>query len=278
MTKAEKKWVKASLLKEFREIFMRKEEKPVMLIWAEYAEIRVEGNPKQDPIRYWTEEKERKISEEVKKLEGVGILEDSNSPWRSEWVLVVKSNGGIRPTTDYRNTVNKSAIFDAFPTSRIDEQRRKMAGCDLYTTVDVASAFFHVGITIDSREPTAVRTPGNLKQFTRAPQGASVSGAMLARAISNTIMKDMEKKVKERTAIYVDEFMVGGKKNGEKKEESAERIMSHCKDVVELFKLFKKYGYRISMDKINIAKEELRLPRSYCSRLWNARSRRPSLR
>lgn len=114
LSNAEKEWVKENLLKKVREIFVRKGELPVMPIFTEYAEMRVEGEPKQDPIRYWSKEKEKKVEEEVKKLEDAGIVEDSESAWRSEWVLVMKSNGGIRPTTDDRKTLNQSAIFDAY--------------------------------------------------------------------------------------------------------------------------------------------------------------------
>lgn len=87
--------------------------------------------------------------------------------------------------------------------------------------------------------------------------GASVSGAKLARAINNTVMKDLRDEVKKRTAVYVDEFLVGGKRNGEKKDDEAEGIIPHCKDVAELFALFKKYAFRISLEKLNIAKEEV---------------------
>jgi hypothetical protein len=206
LPKAEQDHIFEQILEPFREIWLRKGELPVKPINYPYVNIRMTGGPVQAPIRNWNAEKYELVGAEAKKLNNAGILEDSISPWRSEWVMVEKTGGGVRPTTDLRSTLNKHTIFDAFPMPRIDEQLRKMAGCNIYSTCDAGSGYFQLGLAFGSREPTAVRVPEGLKQFTRVPMGSSVSGAKFVRAVKETIMDNLEPKTREVTANYVVEL------------------------------------------------------------------------
>ncbi|MBK7578554.1 MAG: hypothetical protein IPI24_14210 [Ignavibacteria bacterium] len=112
LNQKEKEYV-VDKLDAFRPIFLRKGEKPMSTIYHENAEIKVAGEPIQAPLRNWNEAKEAAVAKETKALEEAGILHDSKSAWRSEWVLVKKNDGTLRPTNDFSQTVNKRTVFDA---------------------------------------------------------------------------------------------------------------------------------------------------------------------
>ena len=255
LNEAEKALIKKELMVPFREIFMRKGEKPVKPIYYKYTVIRLNGGPVQAPLRYWSEEKTEEGGQKYKTLGGAGIMQGSESPWRSEWVLVGKDDGGTRATADLRMTVNKNTIFDAYPMPRIDEQQRKMAGCDLFTTCDSTSGYYHVGLEFESREATAMRVPNGLGEFTRLTMGGATSGASFVRAVEETIMSKLGE-TRNRTANYIDEFLTGGKQAGQQKEGSAERIKAHVDDMKRLFTQFQRYGWRISLAKLLLAASE----------------------
>ena len=152
-------------------------------------------------------------------------------------------------------TVNKNTIFDAYPMPRIDEQQRKMAGCDLFSTCDSTSGYYHVGLEFESREATAMRVPNGLGEFTRLTMGGATSGASFVRAVEDTIMSKLGE-TRNRTANYIDEFLTGGKQAGQQKEGSAERIKAHVDDMKRLFTQFQRYGWRISLAKLLLAASE----------------------
>ena len=49
-----------------------------------------------------------------------GIVEESNSPFSNNLVVVKKKDGSLRTCVDFRR-LNEVTRFDAFPLSRIDE-------------------------------------------------------------------------------------------------------------------------------------------------------------
>src|SRR5262245_20668937 len=99
-----------------------------------------------------------------------------------------------------------------------------MAGCDIYSTFDAGSQYFQIGLQFSSREATASRIPNGLAEYTRLGMGVNVSGAKAVRAVQETVMRELGKEVRNRTANYMDEFCNGGKAVGPKKEGSYERI------------------------------------------------------
>ncbi|KYO36537.1 hypothetical protein Y1Q_0024252 [Alligator mississippiensis] len=55
----------------------------------------------------------------------LGIIEDSQSPWRSPMMVIPKPNGSIRLCIDYRK-VNEIATFDAFPMPQVDDMLERV--------------------------------------------------------------------------------------------------------------------------------------------------------
>ena len=60
------------------------------------------------------------IREEVRKMMKLKVVEESNSPWATQVVLVKKKDGTHRMAIDYRG-LNAVTRFDASPLPRVDE-------------------------------------------------------------------------------------------------------------------------------------------------------------
>ena len=99
-----------------------------------------------------------------------GVITPSQSPWASPIVLVRKKDGGIRFCVDYRR-LNQATKLDEFPLPRIDDTLDLLAGTRYFSTLDLASGYWQVGMEQGSQEKTAFRTYVGLYEFVKMPFG-----------------------------------------------------------------------------------------------------------
>ena len=102
---------------------------------------------------------------EIQNMLKRGINEPSSSPWSSNVVLVTKKDGSVRFCVDYR-VLNSLTKKDAYPLPRVDDCLDSLAGSKWYSTMDLNSRFWQVGISPESRERTAFSTSLGLFHFT----------------------------------------------------------------------------------------------------------------
>ena len=80
------------------------------------------------------------VEEQIQAMLQEGIIEESSSPWMSPAVFVCKKNGDVRICIDYR-AFDKQTIKDAYPLSRPDEVQERLAGCTIFSTLDLSSGY-----------------------------------------------------------------------------------------------------------------------------------------
>jgi hypothetical protein len=136
-------------------------------------------------------------------MEDQGIIEgvDVAPRWISGMSLVPKGK------TDFLLVVNmrgpNRAILRAYhPLPTIDEMRVKLAGAEVFSKLDIKSAFYHLMLDEDSRELTTFQTERGMRRFTRLMFGVNCAPEIFQRM--------MESKLGgiEGVIIFIDDVLI----------------------------------------------------------------------
>ena len=94
-------------------------------------------------------------------------IEPSDSPWASPVVMVTKKDGSTRFCVDYRHLTVK----DAYPLPRIDDSLWLLGNLQWFSTMDLASVYWQVAMSADTKQKAAFVTHKGLFQFWVMPFG-----------------------------------------------------------------------------------------------------------
>ena len=101
-------------------------------------------------------EKLRVAKEEFLKMEKLGIVRQSDSPWASPLHVVPKPDGSWRPCSDYRR-LNIVTTDDRYPLPHIQDFNGRLAGTTVFSVVDLVkgSTKFRWRTTISPKPPSS---------------------------------------------------------------------------------------------------------------------------
>lgn len=116
---------------------------------TDLIKFKIELKPNTEPIATPYRGVKQKWKEKVKSLIvemlDSKLIRRSKSPWRSQLVVALKSNGEPRLCVDYSPNNDKTVKF-AGPIPRINEQIFSLMGATIFTKLDLAGAFHQVKI------------------------------------------------------------------------------------------------------------------------------------
>ena len=92
----------------------------------------------------------QEVSRQLQEMEKTGVIQPSNSPWASPIVLVRKKDGSHRFCVDYRRLIEVTKS-DTFPLPRIDDLLDQLGGARFFSTLDLASGFWQIGVHPNSQ-------------------------------------------------------------------------------------------------------------------------------
>ena len=119
-------------------------------------ELEPEAIPHREGARRMSPDKAAKANQEVQNLLALGLIQPSYSPWASGIVMVKKKSGELRFCCDFR-PLNDVTVKDAFPLPRINESLSRIGNAKIFTSIDLAWAFWQFPLKKRDRRKTASR-------------------------------------------------------------------------------------------------------------------------
>ena len=145
------------------------------------------------------EELEKYIHENLTK----GFIVKSNSPAGAPVMFVKKKDGSLRLCVDYRR-LNSITIRNSFPIPRINDLIEVFKGAQIFSRLDLKSAYNLVRVSKDSEYLTAFRTPLGHFQYRVMPFGLRNAPSVFQRFIQDTLSEELNKFVQ----IYLDDIII----------------------------------------------------------------------
>ena len=85
------------------------------------------------------------------------LIQPSTSEYVSPVVLVKKKDGSIRFYCDFRK-LNAASRHDSYPLPRISEVISTLAGAKVFSTLNLKSGYYQIGMKPEDRKKTAFTT------------------------------------------------------------------------------------------------------------------------
>ncbi|CAB1118926.1 unnamed protein product [Ectocarpus sp. CCAP 1310/34] len=181
----------------------------------------------------------RKIKIEIDRLVSVGILRKSTSNWASPLVAVLKKDGSLRLTCNFKR-LNEATIVPVFPMPLVSDLISALGGSKVFSVLDLMSGYFQAAIDESSIPLTAVCTSFGLFEWTRTPQGCSGSPANFQSLMAKVC--DGLRKIQ----VYLDDVIVPSLTAAE-----------HVVQLRELLVRFKEFDLKLSPKKAHIGSAEV---------------------
>ena len=127
------------------------------------------------------------VQKEISTLERAGIITKSISPWASPVVIVPKKSALGEPPQrrmcvdfkrlnkqfpEVKNITGGKGCISLVPLPKIDELHAKLQGYKVFSTLDLCSGYYQIGLIVSAKPKTAFVVSGMGKfQFNQVPFG-----------------------------------------------------------------------------------------------------------
>lgn len=183
-----------------------------------------------------SKEKQDFLGAELKDMLSKGVIRPSSSPWASPVVLVKKKDGGTRFCIDYRG-INAKTHLDAYPMPQVQEILESLNGATVFSTIDLKSGYWQVGMDPDSIQKTAFATCHGLFEFLSLPFGLKNAAASFQR-LMETVLENIKGKF---CFVYIDDIVVYS--------QTEQQHLEHLRGV---FARLHKAGLTVNLKKCNL--------------------------
>ena len=245
-----------NILNEFDDLFMKR--KAADTIAKHTIEVEPGAVPHREGARRMSPEKAERANQEVRSLLALGMIQPSLSPWASGIVMVKKKSGELRFCCDFR-PLNEVTIKDAYPLPRIDESLERLGNAKIYTSIDLAWAFWQIPLRKADRHKTAFACELGLFERRRMPFGLCNASATFQRAIARALQKLVNRKG-SMVMAYIDDIVI-----------ATETVEDHMARLREVFECLREAGFKMRVAKYDFTKSESK----YLGRVVSAEGVKP---
>ena len=122
------------------------------------------------------------LKSEIEELSENSVARPSTSPWSSLVVMVKKKDGSWRMCVNYHQ-MNAATKLDCFPLPSL-EALDAVAGCSVFSSLDLAMAYHQVPVTPSDVENMAFITHAGVVEMTKMPFGLCNAPSIYQRLMS----------------------------------------------------------------------------------------------
>ena len=199
-----------------------------------YDDTPVTSKPRTVPYAYQSE-----IFKQLDELLEKGIIEHSDSPYSSPITPVKKRDGTIRLCCDFRK-LNAKTIPKSFPIPKAENILDDMNEADVFTVLDLNSAYWYIPIHVGDKHKTAFVVPNAKYQWRVLPFGLTDAAFSLSYVMFNIL-----EEFRSFARSFYDDCIIFSKRE------------DHIRHVKTILDKFAKFGIQINFRKCQFAKEEV---------------------
>ena len=196
------------------------------------------------------------VKKEIEILDRAGIIDKSISAWASPVVIVPKKSKPGEPPkrrmcVDFRRLNGKlpevkkmtggKGCISLVPLPKIDELYARLQGYKIFSTLDLRSGYYHIGLSKSAKPKTAFVISGIGKyQFNRVPFGLAQAPGYFQTLI-NKVLDNID-----FAMGYLDDIIIFSR--------SEEEHLDHLEQV---FQRLKEAGLKLSLEKCSFFKKHI---------------------
>ena len=179
------------------------------------------------------------IREHVNKMLNDGIISESTSPFSSPVVMVTKKTGEYIFCIDFRR-LNQITVRDNFPLPSISDTFNNlgMTKPAYFSTLDMASGYWQIGLDRDSKKKTAFITQDGLYEFNVLPFGLHNAPSTFQRTM-HEVLRGLHWKF---CLVYLDDIII-----------YSDTFKDHLDHLCQVFQKFRDVNLKLKPKKCSFA-------------------------
>ncbi len=230
-----------SLLSEFQDIFQAPDSGSIIKNFKARIILKDDDVPKLLKARTLPYAVRHKVEAELDFMEKTGVLEKIDlSNWASPLVVVPKSNGKVRITGDFKNTVNSQLHITQYPLALPEDLFNSISHGEKFSKLDGTNAYHQMKVQDECKNFLVINTHKGLYRYNVLPQGIASSPAIF-QEFMDQMLRDIP-----NAGSFIDDYIATGSSDAD-----------HLNTLRKIFLKMRDCNYKLSKEKCEFMKSSI---------------------